>query len=168
MSVVVIRDGIIAADTGGSMGELEIESGKLVREGDTAIGFVGAHTDGMRFIEWYFAGQDMKNLPDFHKEKSAEFSAFVLSPNGWEYWTDRFYRDLDTQRNSFMAIGIGYEVAMGAMHMGATAIQAVEAACVWISGCKLPVESESIDQLKLQLQDIGLKAISSGTKSSNR
>ncbi len=168
MSIVVIKNGIIAADTGGLIGDIEIESGKLVRQGYTVIGSVGDATDGRIFSAWYFAGEDMENLPDFHKDKTADFAALVLRPDGWEYWTERFHRNLDMQRNPFMAIGSGFEIALGAMHMGATAIEAVETACIWGSGCKLPIESESIDQLKLQLDNIGPKAVSPDIKSSNR
>ena len=146
MSIVVIRDGIIAADTGGSMGDLEFKSSKLIRRDDIAIGFAGYHANGTIFADWYFAGQDLTNLPKFPNRGDGEksFTAFVLKPYCWEYWNEWFHCDLDMQQNEYMAIGNGFEVAMGAMHMGATAIEAVEAACALMKGCSLPVESEEI------------------------
>jgi len=49
-----------------------------------------------------------------------------------------------------MAVGSGCEVAMGAFHMGATAVEAVDAACGIISSCSLPVEFEKIEQKSIR------------------
>ena len=149
MSVVAVRNGIIAADTRGSLGETKFRSRKLVRQSDVAIGHVGRQADGDTFAEWYFAGHNLDALPKFHnrdgQNPAIDFTAFVLTPDGWEYWDDWFVVNRDMGRhNPFMAIGSGAEAAMGAMHMGATAVEAVEAACAVTKGCELPVEHEAI------------------------
>ena len=149
MSVVAVRNGIIAADTGGTLGGVKFRSGKLVRRGDIAIGHTGNAADGDTFAEWYFAGADLDALPKFHNREghspAIQFNALVLTPDGWAHWDDWFVADSDMGRcNPFMAIGSGAEAAMGAMHMGADAIRAVEAACAVTKNCELPVEHETI------------------------
>ena len=149
MSVVVIRNGIIAADTGGLMGGLKVSAGKLRRDGDTVIGWAGNWSHGMLFARWYFEGSDLENLPEFHnqEEGGVDFCAIVFDPGGWAYWDQGFVGDRDmADRNEYMAIGSGEEAAMGALHMGATAVQAVGAACATIGGCSLPVEWEAVGQ----------------------
>ncbi len=152
MSVIVIRDGVIAADTGGSLGGITFYSKKLYRKGNIAIGWTGNAVDGQTFSEWYFAGSDMDNLPKFHNREGHDpaihFNALVLKPEGWEYWDDWFVCDKEMgQNNHYMAIGAGSRIAQGALYMGATAIQAVEAACNAGEYCHLPIVCEEINQV---------------------
>ena len=142
MSVVVIRDGIIAADSNGQIGNLKIQASKLVTRNGVVIGCVGNHGDGRIFADWYFDGADLAHLPDFRIDRAPDFAAIVMTVDGWEYWSDSFFRDTNMQTNPYFAIGTGDEVAMGALHAGATAIQAVEAACAHETCCSLPVDAE--------------------------
>lgn len=149
MSVVAVRNGIIAADTGASISNVKFRSGKLVRQGDVAIGHSGNQADGDTFAQWYFAGADMDALPKFHNREghrpAIDFNAIVLMPDGWELWDDWFVVDRRIgPQNPFMAIGFGAQAAMGAMHCGADAIRAIEAACAVAEHCELPVEHEAI------------------------
>lgn len=149
MSVVAVRDGIMAADTIGVLGGVKFRSPKLYRRDDTIIGVTGNTADGQLFVDWYFDGADHSKIPETINRNDAgehpEFFALVLTPDGFEYW-DHFYvadRDIG-KHNEFMAIGKGSEAAMGAMWMGADAIRAVEAACAVIRDCALPVEHEEL------------------------
>lgn len=148
MTVVAIRDGIIATDTAAGFCNLSIKVTKLRRQANVAIGFAGSFSDASIFADWYFDKQDSESLPKFHNRGDAgpQFSALVLMETGWEFWDQEFFRDTDMQQNPFMAIGSAAEVAMGAFYMGATAIQAVEAACAQTMSCALPVEYHEIRQ----------------------
>ncbi len=144
MSVIVIRDGIIAADTGASFGDVLLKSNKLSKSDGVSIGIAGNWVQGRLFTEWYFNGADMSNLPAFNNtpgDKPA-FVALVLKHDGsWEFWTEEFYRDTDMcEMNNYMAIGSGKEIALGALHMGASAVEAAEAACAASSSCSTPIE----------------------------
>ena len=130
-------------------------SRKLERRGDVVIGHTGQSADGNIFAEWYFAGADMENLPTFHNrqgDQRIDFAAFVLKPDGWEYWDDWFYRDVTMQRNPYMAIGSGAEAALGALYIGATAVEAVKAACASTLHCSPPVEHEDIGRGAIPLR----------------
>ncbi len=150
MSVVAIRDGIIAADSIALSGPLQFSSTKLFRQGNTVIGIAGNTADGDTFVQWYFDGHNLEQLPSFHNRSGhnpeVAFQALVLKEEGCELWDDWFVSDRGFREKSppFFAIGVGSLVAMGAMHRGATAVQAIEAACVYIPHCALPVWWEHI------------------------
>ncbi len=149
MSVVVIRNNVMASDSGGSIGNLKIKSRKIIRRGDVVIGFVGNILDGEVFANWYHAGADLDTLPKFHNrdgnQHPVDFTALVLTPDGWTYWDEWFVCDSDMgKQNEFVAIGSGGLVAMGAMYMGATAFEAVKAACKHAIGCEFPIICERL------------------------
>jgi len=149
MSVIAVRNGIIAADTGGSGGGLKWPMSKLERQGDIAIGWAGDWTDGKVFAEWYFNGRNPDRLPTFHNREGhkipVDFTALVLTPGGWEYWFEWMVPETNKDTTlEFMAIGSGNMAAMAAMQMGADAVKAVEIACAVARGCELPVEHEAI------------------------
>jgi len=149
MRGVAVRDGVIAAHSAGTLGDMVHVSTQLHREKDVAIGGVGSAIDGLVFAKWYFAGHDMEELPVFHNREGHSpavcFSAIVLTADGYVYWDDWFVPDYDiAKRNPFMAIGAGAPVAIGAMHMGASAIEAVEASCKFNLNCALPIDSQEV------------------------
>lgn len=149
MSVVAVRDGVMAADTIGVYSSLKYRSTKLYRRGDTIIGVAGNTADSDAFVEWYFAGADLSAIPTPHNRagegREVDFVALVLTPDGFEHWDEFYSRDADIgKRNDFMAIGKGAEAAMGAMYMGAGAVQAIEAACAVIRDCALPIDHEEL------------------------
>lgn len=149
MSVVAVRDGVIAADSNITGGGVKFSISKMLRREDVAIGWTGTWVDGKIFAEWYFAGADLTNPPVYHcrerEHDKPDFTAIVLRPEGWEYWHEHLVPE--TSRDiamPFFTIGAGAQAALAAMHMGATAIEAVEVACKCAAGCALPVESHII------------------------
>lgn len=149
MTVIVVRDGIIAADSCAVAGRAKWPTRKLVRRGNVAIGCSGSFVDGRTFGEWYFAGADRDNLPAFHNrnqpDDAPDFHALVLKPDGWEFWTEKFQPELPCDHLwPFHAIGSGRIAAMAAMHMGASAVEAAEIACKVTDGCEPPVMHEII------------------------
>ncbi len=86
-----------------------------------AVGISGSIPDAMKFLEWYESGCDGENHPDFTSEK---FDALVLDKNGSLFSWDSHLVPSRIE-DEFFAIGSGALAAMGAMHMGATATQAV-------------------------------------------
>ena len=150
MSVVAIRNNLIAADSGGvGNGGVKWPVRKLVREGRLAIGWAGNFVDGKTFADWYFAGADRDKLPTFHNRAASsdapDFAALVLKPDGWEYWTEWMVPEANKDNLSpYCAIGSGAQAAMAAMHMGSGAEEAVKVACAVASGCELPVVSYKV------------------------
>ena len=149
MSVVAVRDGVIATDSRGTGGGLKTKMRKLARRGDVAIGWTGNWIDGKAFADWYFAGADLEKPPVSHnrdgKDNEITFNALVLSAAGWEQWFSWMAPETDRDiLMPFYAIGSGSHAAMAAMHMGASAVEAVEVACAVIDGCAMPVVYEEI------------------------
>ena len=148
MSVVAVRNGIIAADSLGLWGRVEHRCQKLYRHGDVVIGAAGNSADEATFRDWYFAGADRSALPTFVNREGrnppVDFTAIVAEPGKFTMWDEWFVPEPMSEDNDFWAIGGGAIAAMAAMYMGATAIEAVEAACSFVNGCGLPVEHEVI------------------------
>jgi len=149
MSVIAVRDGIIAADSCIRADKVKFSCRKLLRLGDVAIGWSGNRLDGKTFAQWYFAGADRKEMPVFHNRanEAPEFSALVLTREGWEEWTEWMVPDYQNESHlPYTAIGSGSQAAMAAMFLGHNAQDAVRAACTVASDCEGPVVWHEIQQ----------------------
>lgn len=151
MSVIAVRDNLIAADTGGvGNGNVRLPMRKLVQQDRLVIGWAGNFCDGKIFAQWYFAGANQDKLPSFHNRDAPrtapDFSALVLKPDGWEYWTEWMVPETHKDNFSpFNAIGSGAQAAMAAMQLGKNAKEAVEVACAVTVNCELPVLSFKVE-----------------------
>lgn len=94
------------------------------------IGLEGESSPGMVFLEWFASFQGMPTKGQVCRklvDSDADFTALVLCKKGlfeFDKWC------LPTRiLSEFHAIGSGAKAALGALHLGATARQAVEIAC---------------------------------------
>lgn len=130
MTTIVYKDGVIAADsqvTAGEARKFRCEKiYQVVVHGLPAIvGLAGGAFDGLAFLDWLMG--DKPEPPQRLIDGEADFTAIVLNKHGlFEY--DKWCRP-DKVLERFYAVGSGASAALGAMHMGATARQAVEVAC---------------------------------------
>jgi hypothetical protein len=99
------------------------EGPKLVRKGEAIIGTAGSCDLGEAFVKWY--GTKRKKPNGFGK--GADFEALVLSSRGLYHYDE--YLSGGRVNNAFFAIGSGATCALGALHAGADAEQAVRIAC---------------------------------------
>lgn len=141
MTTIVVRDGIIAADSfstvsGGAGGDRRHLCTKIYRvrakpakrrAHDAIIAAAGEVAPALLFVDWY---KHQGKLPEMATSKSGDFTALVLSSDGLlEY--DGYYIPMqigDYDKYGFYAIGSGAKAALGALHMGATAYEAVRIA----------------------------------------
>jgi 20S proteasome alpha/beta subunit len=135
MTTIVYRGGVMAADSrayGGynvSLGSKikirRLPDGTLVGCSSTQPGL------GEAIVEWYARGARPVAAPN---KGDGKFSLLVVRPDGTAlYANDGFYLS-GPLAAPFFAIGSGEGPAMGAMHAGCSAKQAVEIACkvdVW-------------------------------------
>lgn len=135
MTTIAYRDGILAADSRVTYGE---DSGarihtckklyrKTVTQGkksfDVIIATAGESSPGLLFVDWYGSG---KPIPDTFLHLGGDFLCLVLTPSGlFEY--DVYCRG-EPVSDDFYAIGSGAKAALGAMHCGKSAIEAVRIA----------------------------------------
>lgn len=128
MTCIAYRDGIIAAER---RVYLDTESGgtryfdscvKLYRVLDTIVGLAGESSAGLDFLKWYSNqryGDDPPKIGNAH--------VIVLKRDG--LYEVEGHGHLVKINEPFYAIGSGAKAALGAMHMGARPVEAVEIAC---------------------------------------
>ena len=140
MTTIAYRDDTLAADSQDTYDDIKTMSSqklfKIERDDEIEIVATAGHgITGMLFIDWYSGDEDEgreacepklqlndTNLIDWDDN----FHILVLNSEGL-FEVDRYFKLLEITE-PFFAIGSGAAVAMGAMHMGATAKEAVEVA----------------------------------------
>jgi len=143
MSVVCFKDGVLAADTRFTHEDAGILRGskllsKRIGRRDHLLGFAGDTSFATLYCDWYGSG---KPMPDQLKSVPEDRKFSVLIVIGKKlYEADWICRPLEIEAK-FHAIGSGAQAALGAMHQGATALQAARIACKIDSACGLPVQS---------------------------
>lgn len=135
MTTIAYRHGVMAADSrayagfnaalGSKTKIRRLEDGTLIGCSSNQVGL------GEAVIDWYVRGAKPDDAP-----KSAEInlSLLVVKPSGEAFFANDGFHLSGPIRADFFAIGTGHAAAQGAMHMGASAQEAVEIACrvdVW-------------------------------------
>ncbi len=136
MTVIAYRDGILATDSGAWYGDAFLGYGdKIAILPDASLlATSGTWSDGAIAREW-FSGNQLGERPRMEDS----FGGLLVRPGGLVLQLGSKLVPFEI-RGPFHADGSGHEIALGAMHMGATAIQAVEAACEWGARCRGPVQ----------------------------
>ena len=144
MTVIVYRDGVMASDGGSWAGCASHGwADKLARASDgTLYGFAGNAAEAATFITWVRNGRQ-GDAPALRQTDNGEQSSVIVliaESDGTlglltAYGTERFAAP------AYMAIGAEADVAFGALYMGATAEQAIAAACEHGDKARLPIRS---------------------------
>lgn len=141
MSVVVYRNGVLAADSRAYGGRGQASPGRKNKIHDLGdgrrVGVVSAVLgDPERFVAWLRKGAD----PTAWVGEKPDIRALLIDAGGDVYLYDEsIWPSGPITPGECVAIGSGSDYAMGAMHMGATASQAVEAAIRFESNCGGPI-----------------------------
>ena len=124
MTTVAYRDGIMASDSSCWEGSTNAHSVRKVwKIRGCLVGCSGAMQDIHAFVRWVKDGGDEEDYP-----RMRQLSAIVAAPDGkvWSYEHGSFHST--PVIGAYCATGSGSSVALGAMHHGATAVEAVRAA----------------------------------------
>jgi hypothetical protein len=130
MTIICIKDGIIATDSAGFRGAyvVSLTTQKISRAYDGALGAAcGDSNAAAKFRTWFAATSAVERqgpVPAFMFEKESDFECLWLELDGGVWYMDfagRPYR----MNEDFAAIGGASELAFGAMLAGASAEQAV-------------------------------------------
>lgn len=143
MTTIAIRHGIMAADSSIWEGSLFVgRKQKVLRTSNgTLLATCGYSGMSDPFAEWVNAGEPADNLPRLPPD--TDFSALVLYPDEQVFTFDgRFMRQ--RVKADFYALGSGEAFALGAMHAGASAEDAIKAACEFDAWSRGPVQSERL------------------------
>jgi hypothetical protein len=140
MSVIVYRDGVMAADSraysgcttpiGAKMKIHRLNDGSLLGITSSVVGIPEA------VVAWFNKGEDINCHP-----VPAEFDALLVRPSGEVFfYSDGFYPS-GPLVGPYWSTGSGERYAMGAMAFGATAIQAAAVASGFDPMCAVPITS---------------------------
>lgn len=157
MTTIAYRDGILAADsreTSGDedSGQLATQCQKMFGVGPHIVALQGETTPGMAWLHWFrvcmMSAEAWRNplshtpadIIDRFLEHDADFTAVVLTPHDglWIYDEWGVPQKITAP---YYAVGSGAKAALGAMFAGATATQAVLAACEHDPYTSGPVQS---------------------------
>jgi ATP-dependent protease HslVU (ClpYQ) peptidase subunit len=122
MTTIVYSKGVMASDSGVWVeGILVYKTKKLHRlKNGCVAGFAGAVNDALTILRWMDGDET-------EKPKFDEVTMLVASPTGRVLKYDA-PKPISIKRPKYISIGTGYQVALGALHQGATAYEAVKAA----------------------------------------
>lgn len=127
MTTIAFRQGVLATDTQMSYGSTQytVPGIKLFYAGSYAVGFAGDIRYGPLVKRW-FDLQCPLGVEEYNRLWDDGWDIIAMDRHGHLHtaFADVVY-PLD---NQFYAIGSGSHYALGAMHMGASAVQAVAAA----------------------------------------
>src|ERR1700723_102109 len=144
MTTIVYRDGVLAADTRGEHGGWisPTRFSKITRLDDgRLVAISGNYNYWTKFLTWLL--DPIKDQPDLKEEATA----IVITPNGEvRRYEQTSYHVVDAP---FVALGSGAPPALGALHAGATALEAVR-----IAGLVDPYTGTDIESLRLQSHPI--------------
>lgn len=159
MTVVVWRDGVMAADSGVFRSDQVVALTRKIHrfENGALVGCSGNLSKVSTFIDWYAAGADPESR---RMTGDPGFEALVVTPDG----RVRVYLSAneveDRMEAPYFAIGSGAEVAFGALAHGASAIEAVEAAIKHHVFCVGPVAHEFLTPPPARARRAGLRVVS--------
>jgi hypothetical protein len=134
MTIICIKDGVIAADTGAFCGCVLVETAaeKIVHAADGAVGASTGDAGATHaFRGWFLNSIGHRRTPGGYPltfEKDSGFDCVWLEPDG-EIWRMDFSGRPFRVFADLVAIGSPYEMAFGAMLAGASAAEAV-ALCI--------------------------------------
>lgn len=140
MTVICWKDGILAADKRSTEGSMARTTTKIHRAPNgELLGATGNTSVCRELREWWIAGADATKWPTAGREASL----LVIRPDGKALfvWDGPVPVEIE---DSFIAIGSGSDFATAAMHLGKSAREAAEIACLFSTCC-----GNGIDELAL-------------------
>lgn len=129
MTTVAYRNGVMAADSQATS-SFKQKCQKIHKIGDSYFGICGRVSSAYLFLEWI--RQDRRDWVESERNPPSplsdddDFSALELCEEGAFEWDGKLTRT--PVLIEFFAIGSGADFAMGAMAMGADAVEAVKVA----------------------------------------
>lgn len=126
MTVIAFKDGVLAADKRSLNGRRANTVTKIfrARSGHELLAVSGDLACGLELVDWYNAGADPHQLPPFQRSLENYVPLLIVRPGGLfllENATVPFQIE-----EPFFAMGSGRDYALMAMHLGRSAIEAVE------------------------------------------
>lgn len=144
MSVIAWDGKTLAADKRASYGTTILTTTKIFRINGCLVGYTGDASFGEQVLSWFRDGADSTTYPADQRDATNWAPLMVITPDGRILRYERTPHPL-TYEGEFFASGSGGDFALAAMHLGKTAREAVELACLLDSGCGNGVTELTLD-----------------------
>lgn len=140
MTVIAWDGKTLAADKLSTNGSTKGTTTKIFTHGNELLGVTGDLSIGLEVRDWYVAGAVPKDYPTGNREPGRGSSLIVVKPDRsvWKYESSPVPFRVEDARCAF---GSGDESAKVAMHCGKTAVEAVQIASLFNTGCGGGVDS---------------------------
>lgn len=127
MTIIVYRDGIMAADTWVTAGECVVgDASKIIKTSNGLWGASGHLADMGKFHLW--ADCDNPDPDIFEKMGFEDFFGIHVDNDGAIFYFDQLSKGIPTHiLADFAVVGSAQDIAFGALEMGASAVEAVKA-----------------------------------------
>ncbi|HEX3156721.1 MAG TPA: hypothetical protein VHV32_18980 [Candidatus Angelobacter sp.] len=137
MSIVVWDGRTLAADKRATNGSMVFTTTKIRllerNSGDVLLGWTGEQDSGEMVAKWYADGAEPREWPDCQKDKDLWSRLIVVNKAGvWFYERQPLPVRVE---DAYAAWGSGRDFALAALRLGKSAVEAVEIACHFDSGC---------------------------------
>lgn len=133
MTVIAWDGKTLAADKRTTLSGVPITTSKLGRAGGLMYGCAGSSAPCREIGEWIESGMDPAKIPSFQRDERDSVNALIID-NGVVCLLQNGPVLIRTEMKQ-MAIGSGGDFAVAAMHLGKTAREAVEIACLFDVNC---------------------------------
>lgn len=135
MTVICLRDGIMAGDTEASCDGMATGRFRKIHrlKGGCVVGMCGTIGEMAAWLSWAENGFKKGRRP-----KTDDLTVMIADPDGDVCFVEGNGAAFILE-GPFHAIGSGQWVAVGAMEAGASAEEAAKAACKHVHGCSEPV-----------------------------
>ena len=140
MTCIAYRDGVMAADGQMEYDRVKMPCVKIAKRRGHLFGAAGAECPPLAELIDAFFDLDEETRQIM---KGYEFNMLVVTPQGEiQVWDENM--SFEPVLQPFHAIGTGDVGALCAMEVGATAVQAVKAACKWVPGIGGPIAKRKL------------------------
>lgn len=129
----------LAADKRVTYAGLARTTTKIFRVGDARVGIAGDGAQGMDMLDWFRNGCEPDKFPPAQRDKE-QWVTFVVIKRGQLSVYERTPQPMVIE-DTIYATGSGRDYAMAAMHLGKSAREAVEIACVFEINCGNGIDS---------------------------
>lgn len=143
MTVLVYRDGVMCSDSQISANGTRLGSMKKVyRNKNWVLGVAGSCSGMQEIVDWFHNG-----MPVDSPRIAESCAAILVDPSGKVFHVEESLVPYEVD-SEFHVQGIGYEIALGALAMGASAEDATKVAIKFHSGCGGKIQKEVLKLTK--------------------
>lgn len=133
----------LAADKRASLQGYAVPVTKIFRVNGMLVGGAGDFNKALEVVEWVKSGADPDKLPAF--QRTDDWVGLVcITPDKKILRYERGPLPFVVEA-PFFAIGSGRDYAIAAMHLGKSAKEAVEIACIYETGCGNGIDALTLD-----------------------